>query len=1632
MNFLLHRRITISMLFIALTLLGYVSYRQLSVELLPNAELPTLFVMVSSNQEYDPSYLESEIIIPLEGAISSEGGVEKISSSIDSRQSTIRVDFKAGGNFQITALKLEERINKLAATFPDGFRVQVQKVDMQQMANAFMVLQVRGSGGVDRVRNVVDKEISPELENIDGVASVNVYGGRERAIEVQLNPEMCKALNLTPSSISATLTQNTRDKEFAGFAIEPDGQFFVHVSSPYTHVSELENIVVAPGPVHLKDVATIFFDLKEETSYSRVNGKDAVSVSLSNDSKANLIELSHKVQEGIDRINEKIAHLDVEVVVQENSAQVMEDNINDIIDLAVTGGLLAIIILWFFLKNIRLVMLIGLSIPISIYTAFNFFYAAGITINSLTLIGMALAVGMLLDNSVVVLENIYRLSGNGMSPERSVTQGTTEVWRSIVAATLTTVTVFLPFIFSDNFLIKLIGNHIGVSIVSTLTVSLVVALVFIPMVTYVILRLKNRRAVFYEEVSVTQRPIQLYLVFLKAAMRNPGTTIIGSIVLFFVTLIGAITLNIQSMQDIESDRFNIYVTMPRGSTLEKSDQIVKLMEDRLEGMGEMDELICRIREQDAVLTLVLKEDFKKTGKRRIGEIKSEVLNKVKDIQGSEVSVYEDSGNQGGGAMSGLGGFMRLMGIGQQQERIVIKGSDYDMMFQVAEDLRYQLNEQDFVDRSWVSYTGRQAELLLNFDPILLTSYEISRGDISNGLMSLNPEFSSGTTFKVGEDTYDIIIRNDIPKEKTTLEITELAEEVVTDTLVAAVDTIPTVTDSLLAQADTTGISIDSLTALADTATAATDTVTPPEPIPTVLAEELEFNDKTIDDLKAVQIKSAKGGLHRLDEVAAINEARGRARIMRVNQDKQLELYYSFGRNAEASKQLLEGYRSDIDALVAAYNLPSGMAIEVIHEEDEFAEFKFLILAALILIFMILASVFESFTTPFVLLFSIPLAAIGSLLALLLTGNSLLNANTLMGFLILLGVVVNNGIILIDYANILRSRGYRRNRALMAAGLSRIRPILITSITTIVAMLPLALGDAEYSGAIGAPFAITVIGGLAFSTILTLVYIPTVCLGMENALAWYRSLSPRLWITHAILFIIGVAAIYFNAEGLLWQSICLVAIVILIPGITFFIQNSLRRASEGIVDPNEEIQITVRNLVKVYDRPGKIRRDLDSGEAVNKRLGTSKDYHSLRDFVNDVWLMIILAFTIYLAWFHIDSGIWIFLLSIAIYAMILLLWRKLRKYLFYRFEGSRTIRIINRIIFWSIPPLVWLMMLSRLDNAGLSVFIGILWAAGIAIYITSRRLYEKNINIERVTGRFAGLRRSYYRLVKSIPVIGKQKKPFKALRGVSFTIHKGMFGLLGPNGAGKSTMMRIICGILEQSYGSIYVNNLDAREFREELQGLIGFLPQEFGTYEHMTSTEFLDYQAILKGLTDTKVREERIEYVLKAVHMYERKDDKIGSFSGGMKQRIGIALILLHLPRILIVDEPTAGLDPRERIRFRNLLVELSKERIVIFSTHIIEDISSSCSQVVVINKGELKYFGDPVDMVNMANGKVWQFSIDRSAFETLDKSMVIHHMQNGDTIQVRYLSYEQPQPDAVLVEVNLEDAYLCLLKNMN
>jgi multidrug efflux pump subunit AcrB len=844
----------------------------------------------------------------------------------------------------------------------------------------------------------------------------------------------------------------------------------------------------------------------------------------------------------------------------------MEKNIDQIISLALLGGLFAIFVLWIFLKNIRIVGI----------TAFNLFYAFGISVNSLTLVGMAMAVGMLLDNSVVVLENIYRLAGKKYIPDHAVLQGTGEVWRSVVAATLTTVTVFLPFIFSSDYMIRLLGNHIGVSIVSTIIISALVALLFIPMAAHLLLKGRKSSNIFYERVTTNNRIVQVYIVLLKSAMRSPATTVIGALVVFFVSVFIVLAISVNTLREVDEDRFPVYVTMPTGTTLDATDIVVRELENRLAEVKEIRDYASKIQAEEAIVTITLREDYGKIAKRKIAEIKADVESRARNIQNAEISLAQSASSQrfgGGGGSSVTGDFGRFMGIGTNQERIVISGQDFSVMRGVAEDLRYFIENLESIRSANVSVGSNRPEIHLLFNQMLMTGYNVTLNNISGELGSFSREYSSGVTFKQGTEEYDIVI-----KEKG--------------------------------------------------------------------AEE--DDEKTIDELRSLKISNNQGATYDLQDLAEIIYASGRASITRVNQEKQIQLNYRFAAEAEQSKDLLTAYRMEIDDIVGAYKLPPGVAVQVIHEEDQFRDFYGLIAAALVLIYMILAAVFESLTIPFVLLFSIPLAAIGSFIGLIITGNSLFNANTLTGFIILLGVVVNNGIILIDFTNILRKNGYRKSRALIEAGLSRVRPILITAITTIVAMLPLALGQAEYVGAIGAPFAITVIGGLSFSTLLTLIFIPTLYAGLENAIHWMGSQSWKVKLLHSLLFLFSIWYIMTRVDTFIWQLLTFLLVILLIPGITWFVQTSLRTARTKKIGDDDPVKIEIRKLVKIYERDTRFVREWKSGLKIRERAGLTRDYTHHRDFYDLVWQLPLFGALVWFAFFYLGSSFWMLVLSVAIY------------------------------------------------------------------------------------------------------------------------------------------------------------------------------------------------------------------------------------------------------------------------------------------------------------------------------------------------------------------------------------------------
>ena len=399
------------MLFTALTMLGWFSYKQLSVELYPNAQIPFLFINVGSALEVDPEYMEKQAIIPIEGAVGTLSGVDKIESTAGQQQGTIRVSYDKSTNIKLAYLKLIEKIDEIKGTLPEEFMVQVFKFDLEQLNNMFMTIQARGDGGVDRVRQVVEQEIVNKFKNVNGISNAEIFGGREKSVDIILKEDVCKGYNITPADVRSAINSNSLARTYVGKVTENNQLHTVNVVSEFVSVADLyEVVVIESGNVKLKDIATIHFGLKEQESYSRVNGKDAVTIQLTRDSQSNIIELAETVENLIASLNEEFSRKDIQLVIQNNSAEIMEKNIDLIIQLALIGGLLAIFILWVFLRNFKLVIAVALAIPISVYTAFNFFYAYDITINSLTLLGMALAIGMLLDNSVVVLENIYRLA----------------------------------------------------------------------------------------------------------------------------------------------------------------------------------------------------------------------------------------------------------------------------------------------------------------------------------------------------------------------------------------------------------------------------------------------------------------------------------------------------------------------------------------------------------------------------------------------------------------------------------------------------------------------------------------------------------------------------------------------------------------------------------------------------------------------------------------------------------------------------------------------------------------------------------------------------------------------------------------------------------------------------------------------------------------------------------------------------------------------------------------------------------------------------------------------------------------------------------------------------------------------
>ena len=1572
-RFLVRRPVFVAMLIVGLCLLGVISYSRLPLELLPAMESPQHIVTVTGSGISDPAYIEQHAVIPVESAIAEMEGIERLESLINRNRATIFVYYAKAVRLEYAFLKLQERVAAASAAIGTDFRVAASKSDPQQLSNRFLAFQARGEGTLDQIRSVVDEKIVPQLETIDGISSVEVYGGRSRSIEVVLDHQALESYGITAGQVAARIAEQSGKREYLGQATDRQKRYFVNLVSQYASLPSFGDLVIKDaGPVLLKNIAAIGEGGSEQTTISRVNGQEAVAVTLQRTWDSNLISLAHRTRRVLQELDAAVKPAGLSLVVQADEAKTIEDNLNSILWLAVIGGLLAVAVLWVFLRNLRLVLVVAVSVPVSILISLNLFYALDITINTLTLVGLAIAVGMLVDNSVVVLENIFRHMGLKKDAWDAVVNGTKEVARAIVSSTLITVAVFVPFLFSTNATVKTLGRQVGAAIISTLLVSLAVAFLVIPMLSYRILRAHPDMAtsgIFARWRRI--RPMQIFTVLLKTSLRAPARAVVVALAAFFVTISLCLTLSVNAPREAQLASFNLYAIMPSGMTLEAADEQVKGMDGLLKDIPEVSERLATIQEDSTILSFTLVEDFGKKAGRSIGAIKEDILGRLSrafprvtfsaDAPAQNAQFRAGSGGMGGGSGGGGGGsgtravtLTRLLGIGAAQEKVVVRGQDVELLRSVAEDIKYNLDNLETVQNTQMSVSSQQPSIDLLLDQAALRHFDVSLATVRSELVGFQRETTAGVKFTAGTEEIDIVIKTD----------------------------------------------------------------------------EAEV-PKTTDDLRRLELPSASGGLVPLPQVAQLVTSEGYANINRINQEKQVEVTYRFRTEIEQSSALLEEARASVERLAGAITPPAGVVIEVVRDESDMADLSFLLILGVALIYMILASAFEALLTPLVVMFTLPLAGVGAFLALILTSNSIYNANAIIGLLILLGVVVNNAIILIDYSRQLEKRGFRRERALLTAGRGRVRPILITAVTTVLGMLPVALGKSEYVSMIGAPFAITVIGGLSLATLLTLVLIPTVSYGLDAAVDWWRGLRPRLRFLQIGLVAAGGLFIFARIDAFLWQCAYLLILLFGVPACVYFVQASLRHSQANLLAPGAAVRITVRNITKLYDDFGKFVKEWRKGKPEREAAETPRE-RRIRRFQALLWQAPLTAFFFYFAYGHVTSEVWIFVLAVLFYLLALWLvrfWLGLRAFHPAPKGKAWPARLVLVLISWGAPLANLLWLHGRWGRWGPVTVVGVIWFAAIIVYRTSRRLYGRKVNLDGLTGRFRKIRRGFFGLVRRIPILGRQRVPFQALDRISLDIGSGMFGLVGPNGSGKTTLMRIICGILPASRGKIYFNGLDLARYREELQSLIGYLPQEFGAYESMTARRFLDYQALLKGIWDRPKREAAVAEALKAVHLSDRKDDRIKTYSGGMKQRLGIAQTLLHLPRILVVDEPTAGLDPNERIRFRNMLSELARDRIVIFSTHIIEDISSSCNRLAVLLEGRVRFTGTPAELVNLTRGSVWQAHVDDAAFDEVRRSFkVVHHMRDGERIRVRILSPRKPLEAAIEVVPNLEDSYMWLL----
>ena len=995
-------------------LVGGISLFQIPVDLMPEREYPTISINVTY-EGVAPEEMETLVARPLEQALAAAPGLEEITSSSSEGRASVRCRFLYGTNLDEAANDIRARIDRRRTTLPDDIDPPtVYKYDITQYP--IMSLTV-ASEKMDpkQLRHFTEKYISYRLERVLGVAQVRISGGLRRQVNINLSLDKLRSLRIPTSRVVSILRQENVNRP-VGPVREGRYEVLFRTTGEFQNINEILDVGIttrAGVPVYLRDIATVEDSHEEVRHLVSADGKPAVRLYVYKQSGGNTVEVSTGVHEEMARLAED--YPTVSITSPWDTANFIRDAIQNLQQAAIVGGGLALFVLFFFLRNLTSTLLIGIAIPISVIATFALMFLNGFTLNIISFGGLALGVGMLVDNSIVVLENIFRHHEEGKSNKHAAIAGSKEVTTAITASTLTTVSVFVPVLFMGGMSAQ-IFRQLAWVISFALFCSLLISISVVPALCARFLRRNttsaNRAGQFLTKFH--KKLESNYTTILTRAVSYPRTVVMTAVLLFIGSTYFAPLIGVELQPEVDEGQLRIDLELEPGTRVEVTNEVAQRVEKIIrENAPEVKHILTQVgsssswdddggNEAELRIELVDQDDRV----RSAGEIAEALRPLVYVEPGMRIRTRVRSGLR--------------MGRFNDEDRlsVEVRGHDMIVLRQLANSVHEIMLATEGVRSAQINQQSGFPEMLVSIDRAKATAMGLTVSEVTQTL-----ETAIGGTrasmYREQGDEYDILVRLD---EKDRLNIDQVAR------------------------------------------------------IPITLP-----NSDVIPAASIIHLKRQEGPFQ----------------IRRSDQERIVTV------SGAIANRDLGSVVADLQGPISSISKPPGYEVvfggEYEEQQESFRQMTFATILALLLVYMVMASQFESLRDPLIILFSVPMAATGIIFTMLATETTF-NIQAFLGLIVLVGIVVNNAIVLVDYMNYLRrNQGMDPMQAVLTAGQRRLRPILMTTITTVLGLTPMALGIGE-GGELQSPMARVVIGGLLSSTLITLVLIPTIYLALENRLS----------------------------------------------------------------------------------------------------------------------------------------------------------------------------------------------------------------------------------------------------------------------------------------------------------------------------------------------------------------------------------------------------------------------------------------------------------------------------------------------------------------------------------------------------